>query len=203
VRLVQSGTSSAERAVIEVKRNLPPWPGLLKQLNEYPKKKFIISCKDVDEVWRRFKKRYRILRAGGGLVLDRSGRVLLIHRLGHWDLPKGKLEIAESIVDCAIREVEEECQVEGLGIRGKLGVTYHIMKKGRSRFLKESHWYLMNTFYDEDPIPQLEEGIERAEWVEWKKLDERLDDAWPSVQEVFKMLAKDKRFKGSKRLMNG
>lgn len=46
-----------------------------------------------------------------------DGQVLLIRRakppsLGCWSFPGGGLELAENIVDCAVREVAEETGVE-------------------------------------------------------------------------------------------
>jgi 8-oxo-dGTP pyrophosphatase MutT (NUDIX family) len=47
---------------------------------------------------------------GRGVLRDDTGRVLLIRRTdnGLWALPGGAMELGESIVDCAIREVREE-----------------------------------------------------------------------------------------------
>ena len=59
------------------------------------------------------------LTAAGGWVENGEGQVLWIHRLGQWDLPKGKWEPNESIEDCAMREVEEECGVAGLTLGQK------------------------------------------------------------------------------------
>lgn len=44
------------------------------------------------------------------VVRDEDGRVLLIRRAdnGMWALPAGAMELGESIVDCAVREVREE-----------------------------------------------------------------------------------------------
>ena len=49
------------------------------------------------------------LEAAGGVVV-RDGQVLLVHRPRYddWTLPKGKLDLGESFVDAALREVEEE-----------------------------------------------------------------------------------------------
>ena len=44
------------------------------------------------------------------VVRDGQGRLLLIRRSdnGVWSLPAGAMELGESIVDCAVREVREE-----------------------------------------------------------------------------------------------
>jgi len=42
--------------------------------------------------------------------------MLFIYRFNKWDLPKGKLDNGESVSECAIREVEEECGIANLKI---------------------------------------------------------------------------------------
>ena len=66
-----------------------------------------------------------MVEAAGGLVFNKDGGILMIFRNGKWDLPKGKLEIGESVEECAIREVQEECGVSGLIIENKIKDTYH------------------------------------------------------------------------------
>lgn len=39
------------------------------------------------------------------VLLVRRGRAPLV---GYWSLPGGKLEIGESVIDCAVREIAEE-----------------------------------------------------------------------------------------------
>lgn len=58
----------------------------------------------------------RVDAAGG--VVERDGRVLLVHRPRYddWTFPKGKLDPDESFEDAALREVEEET-----GVRCTLG----------------------------------------------------------------------------------
>jgi 8-oxo-dGTP diphosphatase len=58
----------------------------------------------------------RVDAAGG--VVERDGRVLLVHRPRYddWTFPKGKLDPGESFEDAALREVEEET-----GVRCTLG----------------------------------------------------------------------------------
>ncbi|MCF0206083.1 MAG: NUDIX domain-containing protein, partial [Bacteroidales bacterium] len=70
----------------------------------------------------------KIVNAGGGLVKDSDGRFLFIRRLGCWDLPKGWLEAGETIGECAVREVCEECGIakNELVLGEKLTKTYHI-----------------------------------------------------------------------------
>ncbi len=126
------------------------------------------------------------MHAAGGLVVNPKGEVLMIKRLGMWDLPKGKIEKGEDMVDCAIREVEEECAVFGLGITGKITTTFHVMRRNNNKYLKESHWYMMKTDDASPGVPQTEEGIEKVRWVPLSDVRKKLKKSWPSVKEVFK-----------------
>ena len=60
-----------------------------------------------------------IILAGGGVVTNEHGDLLMIFRRGKWDLPKGKLDKGETIEACALREVTEETGVQNLTL-GKL-----------------------------------------------------------------------------------
>ena len=67
----------------------------------------------------------RIIQAGGGLVLNEQNELLFIFRRGSWDLPKGKVDLGETIEACALREVEEETGVKNLTLVDFLGITQH------------------------------------------------------------------------------
>src|SRR5690606_31916672 len=82
-----------------------------------------IVSKQKDELTKFIKSRFSIIKAAGGVV-TKGDRVLFIHRLGKWDLPKGKFEKGESPAECAVREVEEECGIQvRLGL--SIGKTWH------------------------------------------------------------------------------
>lgn len=144
----------------------------------------LLRCQDVRSCWKHFCGKFKKITAGGGVVLNDEGQLLMIHRLGHWDLPKGKVEKGEDVAMCAIREVEEECGVKGLGITSKAVVTYHIHRRNGRKILKISHWYHMRTSYSGRLVPQVEEDIEKVKWVAPKKIAKKLDSTWPSVVEV-------------------
>lgn len=106
----------------------------------------------------------RFLIAAGGLVTNKSGRLLVILRNGKWDLPKGKIEPHESIQAGAIREVMEETGLKNVKVKGEFARTRHSYLLDGQRVLKETVWYLM-TCADDRTLPQHNEGITAAEWI--------------------------------------
>ena len=113
---------------------------------------------------------FKVIKAGGGLVLNTKGEVLLIFRRGSWDLPKGKKEKGEKRKETAIREVQEETGLNQLTILNSLPDTYHTYRTSKERVIKLSYWYLMETL-DMDLTPQTEEDIEIAKWVNISELE--------------------------------
>jgi 8-oxo-dGTP pyrophosphatase MutT (NUDIX family) len=108
--------------------------------------------------------------AAGGVVfrvVNGETEILLIERNGVWDLPKGKLEVGESIPECAIREVTEETGVNELPvIVNSLGTTFHEYRQGQKHFTKTTWWYAMIWYHTPEKFnPQKEEGVTKTEWV--------------------------------------
>jgi len=126
----------------------------------------IIHSMDFSQLKSDFVGLFKVVEAGGGVVVNERNQVLMIHRRGHWDLPKGKLEAGEKKKDAAIREVIEETGIDSVEIVGKkLTKTYHsfVNRKG-VRCIKLSHWYLMRGKHQ--PLtPQLDEGIDECRWM--------------------------------------
>ena len=121
--------------------------------------------KEYEDAFKAFQNEFRIITAAGGLVKNNTNEVLSIFRLGKWDLPKGKMEEGESVEVTAIREVEEECNVTELEMVKPLPNTFHIYELNGQRILKITYWFEMRTDYSGDLIPQIEEDIERVQWM--------------------------------------
>lgn len=126
-----------------------------------------------------------VITAGGGFVLNQKGDLLMIHRRGFWDLPKGKIEKGEEIEECAIREVEEECGVSDLRIDSQPFHTYHLYRERNGKaVIKDSVWFLMRTNHSTDLVPQTEEDIEKAVWQKLPVPKAIRSEAYSSINEV-------------------
>ena len=119
------------------------------------------------------KRRMRWVRAAGCVVHDDAGNMLLILRNGRWDLPKGKVEPGETLLQAALREVEEETGIAPLPTtRYPLPIkTYHTFNLYGGWHLKQTSWFDAHVVGGK-PVgkPQDEEGITEVVWVtpdEW------------------------------------
>jgi ADP-ribose pyrophosphatase YjhB (NUDIX family) len=121
--------------------------------------------------------------AAGGFVHTGNEKLLLIFRRGKWDLPKGKLDAGESIEDCATREVKEETGLKELSVEQPVCTSYHTYHEHKQLILKETHWFLMKAS-EETLFPQLDEQIEKCEWVSFDELESRLSNSYALVRDV-------------------
>ncbi|HTM91769.1 MAG TPA: NUDIX domain-containing protein [Flavisolibacter sp.] len=139
---------------------------------------------DVDAVLKSFKKKFVLIMAAGGLIHTEDDHLLLIFRRGKWDLPKGKLDENENIETCAVREAKEETGLTKVEIEKPLCITYHTYHENGKHILKESHWYLMKADKQPNLIPQLEEDIEKCEWVPVDQLAPYMENTHGSILDV-------------------
>lgn len=133
-----------------------------------------------------FSKAFKILEAAGGWVKNQQAQKLWIHRLGTWDLPKGKIESGESKELAAVREVEEECGLPAPTLGEPLPNSYHMyFLKGRWIF-KITYWFHMTTEYAGPLTPQTEEDISQVVWVDAGEEFDKIENTYPSIQEVLR-----------------
>ncbi len=125
----------------------------------------ILYFPDLKKLQEDFLSHYDLIEAAGGLVVTPEQKMLLIFRLGHWDLPKGKIDPGETPEMAAVREVEEETGIGHIELGSLFDVTYHTYRiKSGKRCLKRTYWFLMEA--QEQPLRlQSEEGIEHALWA--------------------------------------
>jgi 8-oxo-dGTP pyrophosphatase MutT (NUDIX family) len=122
--------------------------------------------------------------AAGGLVTDNNKKMLFIFRNGKWDLPKGKVEKKEGIMEAAMREVEEECGISGLTIIKTLSPTYHTYILKNERVLKITYWYTMTCSNCSNPKPQLSENITDIKWLTVEDLPMVFANTFSSIKET-------------------
>ena len=166
-------------------------PTYIKTALEYFSKKKVknldsitFAVADLDETIMMVKDQFRIVQAGGGVV--RKGKqLLLIFRLGKWDLPKGKLERKESPVEGALREVEEECSVQ-VKAREEICQTWHTYTRNKKKYLKQTHWFAMDCLDDSQLQPQTDEDIEEARWMTTPEVRQALYDSYFSIRYVMR-----------------
>lgn len=159
----------------------------LKPFQELHSLTFLVDNKE--EAERKLKAEFKIIKAAGGVVVHEQGKVLMILRLGYWDLPKGKLDEGELTSDGALREVEEECGIQ-VELVEKLCSTWHSYTHNEKRILKKSTWYVMRPIALEGLRPQTEEGIEAIEWVEIGEALERTSNSYASIEYVLQQYKK-------------
>lgn len=138
------------------------------------KSKLILHLKD----------QFKIVKAAGGLVV-KDGKILMIYRLGMWDLPKGKLNKKEDPKEGALREVEEECNIQVKAI-SKLPKTWHSYAFKGNKILKKTSWYVMECLDDSLMKPQAEEFIEEVRYMTPEEVEVILPQAYASIAFVIR-----------------
>ncbi len=160
----------------------------------------------------RLLKRHTVyIRAAGGIVTAPDGTMLLIQRNGRWDLAKGKVEPGETLLQAALREVQEETGIKASDECGVMSVevigatnsslithhsslikTYHLFRAPRAWYsgpnppahrwhLKQTSWFPMTA--EKQPVkPQLEEGITGGQWVTPSEWHRRLQTSYGTLR---------------------
>lgn len=138
---------------------------------------------------RRLKQRMRYVRAAGCIVADDEGHLLLIHRNGRWDLPKGKVEAGETLLQAALRETLEETGVQAVAgsrqpVAGSSPVkTYHIYNLYGGWHLKQTSWFRARAVgIAPQGTPQQEEGIAEVCWVDAAEWHRRLQSSYGTLR---------------------
>jgi 8-oxo-dGTP pyrophosphatase MutT (NUDIX family) len=128
----------------------------------------------------------KIILAGGGLVRNDKGELLMIYRRGKWDLPKGKLDEGESIEACAVREVMEETGLANVVLGALVDISYHEYFDPylKEEVIKETHWFAMRAKGEQVLTPQSEEDITEIKWVSGNVLEACLRDSYDNVVSV-------------------
>lgn len=156
----------------------------VRQFEQGLEEEIILNFPDLDVAIDRLKALYhQVILAAGGLVKTPEGKVLFINRLGRWDLPKGKVELGESMPTAALREVAEETGLQQIVLGELLIVTYHTYPYHGHQVIKETHWYAM-TAPEQRLVAQAEEDITQAIWLNAKEVDHALEDTYGNIKLV-------------------
>lgn len=145
----------------------------------------VMEVKNIEDAKDQVKRLYTIVNAAGGVVHNKKDQILLIHRLGVWDLPKGKLEKKEKWKKAAVREVEEECNIR-VKLQEKVGTTWHTYTHNGKNILKRTKWYRMLCLDDSKMSPQLEEDIDDIKWMDGENLLTAMEKSYLSIAYILK-----------------
>jgi len=151
-------------------------------------KNLYIFHDNLNELYSCFSSYFRLIPAAGGLVKNNEDDNLVIFRRGKWDLPKGKPHRGEDPEQTAIREVEEECNIQGVAITRFITPTYHIYYLHDDIVLKKTDWYEMKYTGDKEPMPGGKEGITETRWLPDNQLNTIEINTYPAILEVFAAL---------------
>ena len=149
-----------------------------------------LSVDDYDAAKLYMKSKFKVVKAAGGLIRKKD-KFLMIYRMKKWDLPKGKRETGEKCKQTAVREVEEECNVQ-VRVGKKLCTTWHTYTMNKNSMLKRTRWYVMDLVDDSKSKPSLEEDIEELRWMTQKEVYHALENSYKSIRFVFEEYYKEK-----------
>lgn len=127
--------------------------------------------------------KFKVIKAAGGLVRKKE-KSLMIYRMKKWDLPKGKKEKGEKYKETAVREVEEECNVN-VKLGKKICTTWHTYTMNKRAMIKKTRWYTMDVVDDSHMRPQTDEDIEETRWMNRKEVYHALEHSYKSIRYVF------------------
>jgi ADP-ribose pyrophosphatase YjhB (NUDIX family) len=140
---------------------------------------------DIETMFKDFCNEHTFIEAAGGVVKNQKSEYLLIKRLGIWDLPKGKIDKGETTSEAAVREVREETGLKNIEIIGQLPDTFHIYNQKGKWLLKKTYWFFMNTKENTIPIPQIEEDISDAVWMNKVNASKAVSKSYRSIKDGF------------------
>jgi len=141
---------------------------------------------NIEELKKAFWKKFMLVKAAGGLVINEAGELLFIFRRGKWDLPKGKLDEGETLEQCAVREIQEETGLQQVQLQKHLVTTWHTYDESGHHILKESSWYLLSASKKQALTPQSIEQITQIEWGAPADLEKYLSNTFPAIVDVLK-----------------
>jgi ADP-ribose pyrophosphatase YjhB (NUDIX family) len=156
----------------------------------------MVSVQNHDLIKDYLKEKFKVVKAAGGLVRKKD-KFLMIYRLKKWDLPKGKKEKNENNKQAAVREVEEECNIN-VKLGAKICTTWHTYTMNKRAMLKKTKWYIMDSVDDSRMKPQVEEDIEEIRWMSPKEVYHALEHSYKSINYVFEQFYEKTEMKSAR-----
>lgn len=141
---------------------------------------------NMEELKKAFWKKFILIKAAGGLVVNDAGELLFIFRRGKWDLPKGKLDEGETLEACAVREIQEETGLREVTLNKHLVNTWHTYDESGHHILKETSWYLLSAPKGQVLTPQTIEQITQIEWAKPSSVEKYVSNTFPAIVDVLK-----------------
>jgi 8-oxo-dGTP pyrophosphatase MutT (NUDIX family) len=142
-----------------------------------------LTAKNPKKAFNSFFSDFKKIEAAGGIV-QRKQKFLVIKRKGLWDIPKGKIDKGEDAETACVREIKEECGIDGHRIMHPLVETYHCMKWNGEPAIKRTYWYMLAYDGPKATQPEVKEDITEATWMSRKKLLGIRTDTFGSITEV-------------------
>ncbi len=138
-------------------------------------------------------------KSAGGVVVNTQGQILVVSQKGRsWSLPKGKVEMGESLLEAAHREILEETGVSQLDYKCIIG-TYRRPKMGAANQDNPFESKLITIYLfatDQMDLNPIDPENPEARWVDIHKVANLLthpldrqffENAIPKVAHYFKV----------------
>ncbi len=152
--------------------------------NQYYESFWHLKTEDPEDTLKKVLGKFKNIYAAGGIVQSSDDEIIMIHRLGKWDLPKGKIEAGEAIEIAAQREIEEEVGVSELETLSSLDNTYHFYFFKNEWIAKTTYWFHFLSKEKIGLVPQMEEDIEKAVWMKKSAVEEALLNTYPTIRNL-------------------
>ena len=122
-----------------------------------------------------------------GCIIIKNGRVLLIQQTeGHWGFPKGHMELGETEIETAKREVKEETNIDVEINKDKRYVLEYTTDKG---IFKEVVLFIAKKINGDERYQASE--IKTMEWLTYKDAIDRI--TYDNTRELLKRVLREEK----------
>lgn len=122
-----------------------------------------------------------------GCIIIKNGKVLLIQQTeGHWGFPKGHMELGETEIETAKREVKEETNIDVEINKDKRYVLEYTTDKG---VLKEVVLFIAKKINGDERYQVSE--IKTMEWLTYKDAIDRI--TYDNTRELLKRVLREEK----------